>query len=485
MPKIKIDGKEYEALEGETILQAAQRNGIYIPRYCYHPALSVAGNCRMCLVEIEKMPKLQISCSTAAQDGMVILTQSEKVKKARQDILEFLLINHPVDCPICDQAGECYLQDYYMDYGLHKSRFKMSDKIRREKRIQIGDYLTLDRERCILCTRCVRFCEEVTKTNELFVAQRGDHSFIDIKPGEKLNNPYSLNIADICPVGAFTSSDFRFRKRVWFLKTEESVCLGCATGCRIKVQYDENTVYRIMTSPNEHTNTWLCDAGRMTYKELYAEKRLRKIKIDGQEQQGKGLSAVYDKVSQKNPEKTAVILSPYLSVEDNMALYLFARHALKSCRIFLPQLKDRKISDGILRNCEPAANAAAMEIFAKVFSIEIFNPEKAGEFDFVITCKKTADRLHLEKEGLYFSLEDCGLEGILIPIKSYFETKGTFINWKNRAAVTSPAVKNENKFEVWRVLSELASLYGSNLPFENLSELEEICKKEILDGHTH
>lgn len=485
MPKIKIDGNEYEAFEGETIIQVAQRNGIYIPRFCYHPSLPVSGNCRMCLVEIEKMPKLQISCCTVVQDGMIVSTQSERVKKARQDVLEFLLINHPLDCPICDQAGECYLQDYYMDYGLYKSRFKLSDKIRREKRIPIGNHLVLDRERCILCRRCVKFCKKVTKTNELFVSGRGDRSFIDIKPGEKLNNPYSLNIADICPVGAFTSSDFRFKKRVWFLKTKQSLCLGCATGCRIKVQYDENIIYRIIPSPNEHTNTWLCDEGRMTYKELYAEKRLRRVEIDGQQQNDKSLVKVYDRLSKKDPSKIATILSPYLSVEDNMALYIFAKVILKSSRIFLPQLNERKIVDTILRNSEQSPNAAAIDIFAKKFSIAIFNPEKDRDFDFLITCKKTADRLHLKNEGLYFSLEDCDLQGVLIPIKSYFETKGTFINWKNQKFTVEPIVENKNKFEVWQVISDLASFYGENLPFDDFRELEQICKREIFDSYIH
>jgi len=196
MPKIIVDGKELIAKDEETILQVCERNGIYIPRYCYHPSLSIAGNCRMCLVEIEKMPKLQISCATVATEGMVIHTNTEKVKKARQDILEFLLINHPVDCPICDQVGECYLQDYYMEYGLRKSRFKLENKNLKQKRRDIGKYLVLDNERCILCTRCVRFCEEVTKTNELFINSRGDSSYIDIKPGKTIDNNYSLNIAE-------------------------------------------------------------------------------------------------------------------------------------------------------------------------------------------------------------------------------------------------------------------------------------------------
>ena len=209
MPKITIDARTIDVPKGTSVLEAAQLLGVYIPRYCYHPRLSVSGNCRMCLVEVEKAPKLLTACSTEAAEGMVVRTDSEKVKAARRDVLEFLLINHPLDCPICDQAGECGLQDYYMDYSRAKSRFPAEDKVLRQKRRALGPHLVLDNERCILCTRCVRFCSEVTKTSELEVMERGDHSFIDLKEGKALDNGYTLNIADLCPVGAWTSRDFR------------------------------------------------------------------------------------------------------------------------------------------------------------------------------------------------------------------------------------------------------------------------------------
>ncbi|GAB4028545.1 MAG: hypothetical protein Fur0012_01040 [Elusimicrobiota bacterium] len=484
MPKIKIDGKEYVAREGETVLQCAERNGIYIPRYCYHPSLSVSGNCRMCLVEIEKMPKLQIACSTLVSEGMNVSTTGEKVKKARKDVLEFLLKNHPVDCPICDQAGECYLQDYYMDYGLHKSRVSQDEKIRRDKRKQAGDYLILDNERCILCTRCVRFCAEVTKTEELFVSQRGDHSFIDFKPGCPVNNPYSLNIADICPVGAFTSADFRFRQRVWMLKTVESVCLGCATGCRIKVQYNNNIVYRIMPLPNVETNTWLCDAGRMTYKELYAEKRLRKITVQGKIQEWKYSSpviALFEYIKDKNFSETAVFLSPWLSLEDNLALYYFASIALKTENIFAARAPERKISDGILRNTDKAPNSAAVELIKNKFSLK--DPQEAPleKISFVIAFQKEAEKYSPEKEGLYFCLTENSLEGALVPVKSYFETEGTFINWQNYARKTFPAVSNLNKFTVWETLLKLASYFSVYLPFSSFSDFEKIISQEGLN----
>ncbi|MBI2351483.1 MAG: (2Fe-2S)-binding protein, partial [Deltaproteobacteria bacterium] len=226
MPTLKINGKEITVEPGTTIMQAADTLGIHIPRFCYHKELTVAGNCRMCLVEIEKNPKLQISCNTAATDGMVVRTDTPQVREAVRGVLELILINHPIDCPVCDQAGECWLQNYYMMFGLYTSRFKLEDKVHKPKRVDLGP-IVLDAERCVLCSRCVRFCGEVTKTNEMEIFERGDHSEIRTYPGQKLDgNKYAGNLADICPVGALTSRDFRFRCRAWFLKTAESICPG-------------------------------------------------------------------------------------------------------------------------------------------------------------------------------------------------------------------------------------------------------------------
>ena len=226
MPNLTINGKVVEVPDGTTILNAAKSIGVEIPHYCYHPKLSIAGNCRMCLVEVEKFPKLQIACNTVVTEGMVVRTDTEKVRKAVTGVLELMLIHHPVDCPICDQAGECGLQNYYMKYGLHKSRYDLEDKVHKKKVQDIGGQIVLDAERCILCSRCVRFLREVTRTCEMEFFQRGDHSEISIFPGKKLTNDYTGNLADICPVGALTSKDFRFKCRVWFLSSTPSVCTG-------------------------------------------------------------------------------------------------------------------------------------------------------------------------------------------------------------------------------------------------------------------
>jgi len=214
MPKLTIDGKQIEVPGGLNLIQAAERAGIEIPHYCYHPGLTVVGNCRMCLVEIEKAPKLQIACNTSVAEGMVVHTQSPRTRTAQKAVLEFLLVNHPIDCPVCDQAGECKLQDYYMDYDRQPSRFPLGKKNHKGKAIDVGSGVMLDQERCILCARCTRFFDEITKSSELAIFERGDGCKIDIWPGKPVDNKYAGNVVDICPVGALTEKDFRFRMRL-------------------------------------------------------------------------------------------------------------------------------------------------------------------------------------------------------------------------------------------------------------------------------
>jgi NADH-quinone oxidoreductase subunit G len=280
MPKIIIDGREVEFRDGQTVLQACEAAGTAIPHFCYHPKLSIAGNCRMCLVEIEKAPTLQISCYTPAREGMVIHTQNEKVKKARKGVLEFLLINHPLDCPICDQAGECPLQQNTMNWGPDRSRFE-EEKERFGKRVEMGPHVMFDAERCIKCTRCVRFCDEVTHTGELGLVERSDRAVIDVFPGKKLDNAYSLCTVDICPVGALTSREFRFENRVWFMGQAKSVCAECSRGCSMTVWTNmQGEVQRMTPSRNDNVNgTWMCDAGRLSYMEWKPEARLRRAAL--------------------------------------------------------------------------------------------------------------------------------------------------------------------------------------------------------------
>lgn len=269
MPTVTIDGKAIEFEPGTTIIRAALAHGIDIPYYCWHPRLSVAANCRMCLVEVEKAPKLLPACEVQCRDGMVVHTGSEKVLDSRAAVMEFLLINHPIDCPICDQAGECKLQDYYMAHDRTGTRFD-EVKVPKRKNVPLGSTVMMDEERCINCTRCVRFMDEVAHNPLLGQFERGDRAMIGTFPGQPLEDPYSLNVVDICPVGALTSRDFRFKVRSWFLSSTDSVCPGCARGCSTIVDHYQNEVQRLRARDNEHVNQgWLCDAGRFTYKRVH------------------------------------------------------------------------------------------------------------------------------------------------------------------------------------------------------------------------
>jgi NADH-quinone oxidoreductase subunit G len=280
VPTITVDGAAFEVAEGRTILQALDdlgvlMNGIDIPHYCWHPKLAIDGSCRLCQVEVEGIPKLQIACNTLVQDGMVIHTRNERVRQAREGVMELLLINHPLDCPICDQAGECKLQDYAFEYGVPHSRTREPRRAA-EKRVDLGPTIVFDQERCILCRRCVRFCQEIPKTGELSVFARGDRSTIETFPGMELDNRYSMNVADLCPVGALTTKDFRFKIRVWFLEDVPGVCTGCANGCNVHLGVANNKVYRYVPRRNDAVNeTWICDAGRLSYKEIVSDSRLR------------------------------------------------------------------------------------------------------------------------------------------------------------------------------------------------------------------
>lgn len=268
--KMTLDGVEVEFLPGDTIMQVAERaqTASSIPRFCYHPGLPIAGTCRMCTVEVEKMPKLMTSCSTPAAEGMIVHTRSEKVLKSRNGVMEFLLTNHPLDCPVCDKAGECELQDYNFEYGPATSRFLEEKRVFEEATTKkLSEKITLNMNRCVHCERCVRFTDEVTKTHDLVMENRGWKKELCVTDEEKgLWNNYQGNLADFCPVGALTWSDFRFEKRVWFLDKKPSLCDGCSKGCNIEVHSDKEIVHRYYPIFNEKVNGhWMCDDGRASY----------------------------------------------------------------------------------------------------------------------------------------------------------------------------------------------------------------------------
>ncbi len=334
MPTLSINGKEITVEKGTTVIQAAEKLGVDIPRYCYHPGLSIAGNCRMCLVEIEKIPKLQISCHIQCTDGMVVRTETDKVKKTREHILEFLLVNHPLDCPVCDQSGECWLQDYYMDHGLYNSRLDET-KVKKKKAQPIGPHVMLDSERCILCSRCVRYADEITKTNEFGIFNRGDRSEIGLYPGKELDNKYSGNVVDICPVGALTDREFRFKCRVWYLKKTESVCNQCSRGCNISMEVNTERpqhghgerVMRVKPSYQPLVNQWwMCDQGRYGYHWIDQGRILEPARRFSVQPEVRSWDEMIPQIAERiqiavehSRDEVAVLLSPVMS---NEALYL-------------------------------------------------------------------------------------------------------------------------------------------------------------------
>jgi NADH-quinone oxidoreductase subunit G len=297
---VQIDGVWHKFPKGTRLIEACAEAGIFVPRYCYHKKLSSPGNCRMCLVEmgmpkmgpdrkpelgsdgnpvVNWMPRPQISCAQDVVDGMGVRTNSPLVKECQRGVMEFLLINHPLDCPICDQAGECELQEFSVEYGSAASRF-VETKVKKPKNVELGPRVTLDDERCILCSRCIRFCQEIAHDDVLGFVNRGSHTVLTAHPGKQLENNYSLNTVDICPVGALTSTDFRFKMRVWFLKETKSICTSCATGCNTIIGTREDIIYRQTPRENDHVNSsWMCDYGRLNFKYLEAENRLLEPRI--------------------------------------------------------------------------------------------------------------------------------------------------------------------------------------------------------------
>lgn len=370
--KVKVDGRDVEVprlspdwqgkLVPTTMIQAAEAVGAMVPHYCYHPKLPIAGNCRMCLVEfgtpalgpdrkpvlnpdgtpkIAKSPRPAIACATPISPGMEIYTKTPAVKQMREGVLESLLINHPLDCPICDQAGECKLQEYSVDYGQSASRF-VEAKVHKPKAVDLGPRIMLDAERCILCSRCIRFTRDVAGDDALGIINRGSYNTIATYPGMPFDNNYTLNTVDICPVGALTSKDFRFQMRVWFLKETKSVCTSCGTGCNIVIGSREERIYRYTPRENDAVNgPWMCDSGRLNYKWIQREDRLKDVLVRGEKSSWTvALSEIADKLKQAPGGSVAIIAS---ARQTNEELWLLSR--LKA--------KLGAISDSIERVGEP------------------------------------------------------------------------------------------------------------------------------------
>ena len=368
MLNVQVEGEWKQFPKGTRLIEACMKSGHFIPHYCYHPKLSSPGNCRMCLVELG-MPKMTperklvlgadgrpeiawsprpaISCATEISEGMAVRTSSPLVEECRKGVMEFLLINHPLDCPICDQAGECRLQEFSVEYGKGESRF-LEEKVKKPKRVDIGPRIVLDDERCILCSRCVRFMQEIAHDDVFGFVNRGSHTTLTVYPGRLLDNNYSLNTVDICPVGALTSKDFRFSMRVWFLRETKSIDVNCGNGTNILIGSRENIIYRITPRENDFVNScWMPDNHRLNFHYVNSEERLKEPSIKGDELSASWPRAIQAAAEQlkSNPKATAMIASARMTNEE---LFL-ARRLAKTLSIELFDVLPRpQKGDGFL-----------------------------------------------------------------------------------------------------------------------------------------
>jgi NADH-quinone oxidoreductase subunit G len=433
---LTIDGQEITVEKGTTLIEAAKKVHVEVPHYCYHPGLSVDGNCRMCLVEVDKFNKPLIACKTEATEGMVVKTQTDSVKDMRQSVMEFLLINHPLDCPTCDQAGECRLQDYYMKYDVKPSRFE-EEKVHKNKMVDLGANVMLDQERCIACTRCIRVCQEVAKEDELALANRGDHVMITTFPGKPLSNPYAGNTVDVCPVGALTNKEFRFKKRVWFLETTSSVCNGCSRGCNIYIEQEDRKIYRYRPRHNEEVNKyWMCDEGRYSYHEVNENRLLRsQINIGetlSQVSFEEAVEVLASELKSADTSKVAVIGHAGETYETLSALKDFANNTLKTSHLHASKkVVENPSFDDILRTKDKNPNQKSVDELGFKSVSEISNPE----FAIVVNGLSDEDHQILKDKNIsilaLFTSHETKLideAKINIAIPTFAEQDGHFIN---------------------------------------------------------
>jgi NADH-quinone oxidoreductase subunit G len=510
MPKFTFNDQEIEAKPGQTIIQAAQDNGMDIPHYCYHADLPIDGNCRMCLVEVEKMPKLTPACTTVVSEGMIARSNNDRVKMAVRGVLEFLLINHPVDCPVCDQAGECRLQDYYMVYGLHTSEIPLELKVRKRKVVDLGEMVVLDQERCVLCSRCIRFFDHVTGTGEMQFFGRGDHVAIGTFEDRPLDNPYSGNVVDICPVGALTSRDFRFKCRVWFLHSTDSVCGGCSTGCNLRIDHRDGTIFRLLPRRNAEVNkSWLCDEGRMSFHELDRSERVTRPMMKGRdgmqapvtwEETARSIDARLKEISGANGANSILgLASPSAT---NEALFLFKQYLgeqLGSSQFeFRLDSEDKRATekeDEILRHRDKHPNSvgamklglasndlggiegaikAARDGKLKAAVIIYLNPLVRREGD------EQAEALLAELVGaLEYSVALAAnkaewLKGAscVLPVAQWSEEEGTYTNYQGRVQLAGKAIEpGGDILPVWEVFAMMLHASGANSPWMSADDV--------------
>ena len=491
MPKLTINGKEIEVPAGTNLIEAARAAGAEVPHYCYHPGLSIAGQCRLCMVDIDKVPRPQIACNTQVAEGMVVHTETDRVKDTRRSIMEFHLINHPLDCPVCDQAGECWLQIYYMKHGLYDPRMT-DEKVHKPKAVPLGPHVILDAERCILCSRCVRFCDEITGTGELGIFQRGDHSEIGLFPGTVLDNNYSGNVIDICPVGALTDRDFRFQVRVWYLDSARSLCNGCARGCNVEIHTSKQRphhnqgkrIARLKPRFNAEVNQWwLCDIGRYGFRWIDDDSRLTApaVKTDGQAMEttwDEALAAVAGALGRHRPDEVGVLASPQMSNEDLWALRRLLDGLGVANRDFTVPPREPGEDDKLLLRADRNPNTRGATLLGlgpgpgglDAGGILDAAAQKKVKCLWVLHHELTASGFAAARvngalagaETLIFQGTNAGLTSarasVVLPSAAYAEGDGTFTNFQGRVQRFRPAVTPLGEAQPdWRVFGRLAA----------------------------
>ena len=485
---VNIDGREIAVPKGTNMIEAARLLDIEIPHFCYHSKLSVAGNCRICLVEmgmpaldpaskqpmtdaatgkpkINWMPKPTIACFTNASPGLHVRTSTPLVRECREGVMEFLLVNHPLDCPICDQAGECKLQEQAAGYGRGYSRF-VEQKNVKPKRTQLGPRVMLDDERCILCSRCVRFCKEIARDDVLGFIDRGSHSTLTCYPGRKLENNYSVNTVDICPVGALTSTDFRFKMRVWFLKATPGICAESSVGVNTEVWSREGVIYRITPRRNDEVNdTWMADSGRELYKQVAAENRLLKNLVDGVEVSAAG--AISLAAALLKAGGAAVVGSGRSTVEEQFLTRKLAEAAGAQASL----VSRVGQGDGLLISADGNPNVRGALVTGLIRTLpaveglaRLAEQIDAGEIKTVLSIgedlttaglgEAQLNKIAIVYLGAHANATSAAAK-VLIPTLTVFEKAGTFINQQFRLQKFAQAVPGPKG-----VADDLATLAG-------------------------
>jgi NADH-quinone oxidoreductase subunit G len=498
MVTLTIDGKQVQVPKGTNLIEAAKTAGVEVPHYCYHPHLSIAGNCRMCQVSVKGQPKMTIACNTNVAEGMEVATHltSKDVADSQAAVLEFILINHPLDCTVCDQAGHCKLQDYHFEYNARSSRF-LEEKVHKVKALPLGPTVMLDGERCIMCTRCIRFCDEVTKTSELGMLNRGDQSVIAVSPGKELNNPLSGSVVDLCPVGALTHRKWRFNTRIWFTKQTDAICPGCSTGCSVKVAERDGEVVQVKARRNDAVNKeWLCDEGRYGFDRFLPKEKVTQIITN------KGGTAAASTIQEvlsalKGNLKTLTVLaSPELLLEEYYLLrQLLLRAGSVSRAVVAYRSRGLSEVEQILVSPDYSANFRGAQLAGLIGELpeneyqEVLGKIRRKEIEHVLILGDRAidsrdmdaaliEGIRAAKVSVAVVSDNTsplvGAASFIVPGRSILEKSGLLVNRAMRLQYTQHVVDlRDGTWPEWRFLAMLAEAAGSKLVTGDLKAMSD------------